>query len=376
MSHSIKKVQLNDDLIHQWPKTVGFFTHGEHEKLVSDVEKNDNYYVTEKLDGSNMSISTEGYIGSRTKIIATRDEVKTLNGKSLAHPVSLFDAVDNLHDHLKTKYFPSHNFELIVYGEFMYNGTASCKFDKHDYVERGFKPEHFYAFGLGFVFTALNTDLQEYLPRVFTQAFQVKNSTSQSFFVVPIDWALTNLFNTHNILCVNILSCQRLQNFFKKSDRIDPMVDRAIEGYILTSMNGGGMLKLKYHTTKDAFHDNHVALLEAGMPADTFRVLKHIYDAADNYMNTFDVETFTSFYGQVLYNDMENIDAILALPDNHFEVATQILLMADSIQSLMAKHYKKRLDPAIICDIKDRVFKKMKALNKSRQKSKSNVTVI
>jgi len=124
--------KLHQKFQYQWPKTVGFFTAKQHEKIIADFECNDNYYVTEKLDGSNLAISSKGYIASRTKVIATRSEpVPKFNQHSLHNVVELFSAVDQLYNYLQTMYFIQHDFELLVFGEFLYNGTASCKFMRH-----------------------------------------------------------------------------------------------------------------------------------------------------------------------------------------------------------------------------------------------------
>jgi hypothetical protein len=352
--------KLHQKFQYQWPKTVGFFTAKQHEKIIADFECNDNYYVTEKLDGSNLAISSKGYIASRTKVIATRSEpVPKFNQHSLHNVVELFSAVDQLYNYLQTMYFIQHDFELLVFGEFLYNGTASCKFDKYNYVERHYLPEHFYAFGIGLVFSGLNTDCFKLVQRVFSQVFQNTNVQNENFFVVPIDWALTGMFYKHGIECVNILSCQRLQAFFKKEHVIKKLLNRSIEGYILASMNGHGMLKLKYATHTDHVHDQHMVDLSKGLSEDTFSALQKVYKSADDYINTLDDALFKSFFEPICNHLKTFIDDIVNKVEDCLDMNEIVTLAVEEIIFKMKKHYSKKLDPAVVCEIKDRVTKKL-----------------
>ena len=55
---------------HPWPKIIGFHTQGAVDKVLRHMRDDRIWNVTEKLDGSNLTISTEGWIASRNLIIS------------------------------------------------------------------------------------------------------------------------------------------------------------------------------------------------------------------------------------------------------------------------------------------------------------------
>ena len=61
-----------------WPKINGFHTSSSAEEMVHHLKANKVWNVTEKLDGSNVCISTQGWISSKKQIISNRDNPKTV----------------------------------------------------------------------------------------------------------------------------------------------------------------------------------------------------------------------------------------------------------------------------------------------------------
>ncbi|EFX63523.1 hypothetical protein DAPPUDRAFT_119140 [Daphnia pulex] len=308
--------KINEEFKYQWSKTIGFFTHGKDHIISELINKNGMYYVSEKLDGSNMAVSTEGYIASRHKIIATTDQVTKFQSLSLEHVIPLFDAVNELHSQLKTIFFPHYNFKVIVYGEFMPNGTASSKYDIYNYVERGYQPGRFYAFGIGLVFDAITENVKADVERIFRQAFLHCSTKQEAFYLAPIDWFLTGLFYKIGIDCVRLHSEQPLQNILARSDLMNPFLQRQLEGYIFTSVDGRGMLKLK------------------------------IAPAKDDYFSVFDCETFKSYFNVIYEREKPFIEKCMGP------------------QARMEDHYGRKLLPQVKCEIRAKIQSKLRSLIK------------
>ena len=113
-------------------------------KTLSKVSIRENYHcffkkkdpislVSEKLDGSNLSVSSSGVISSRRKIILvnpSNDELK--NTKFAGEPLTSLQKImktcqilaENFQKNLRF------NFDVTIFGEWLQSGTASTKEDK------------------------------------------------------------------------------------------------------------------------------------------------------------------------------------------------------------------------------------------------------
>jgi len=361
--------KINDTFIYQWSKTPGFFTKNKESIIDLHLQINDAWYVSEKLDGSNMAISTDGYIASRHKIIATRDNCNTFQGLPLNHVVPLLDAVEMLQDHLETAFFSKYNFKLILYGEFMPKGSATSKFDIYNYADRGYDQGKFYAFGIGLVFTENTKKVEQDVERIFKQAFLHTSTKQEPFYLVPIDWFLTALFYKFNIDCVRLHSVQSLQNVFARTDLIKPLFERHVEGYILTSLNGKGMLKLKTPPPRSELADAHMKNL-ADIHGPTLTVLTKLYESGDKFINVFDRETFASYFNAVFSSNESAIELAMAkdvVSDPDF-VDSQVWLHTERLLYLVTQkledHYNKKLAPQVKCEIKQKIANKLKLMSK------------
>ena len=361
--------KINEEFKYQWSKTIGFFTHGKDHIISELINKNGMYYVSEKLDGSNMAVSTEGYIASRHKIIATTDQVTKFQSLSLEHVIPLFDAVNELHSQLKTIFFPHYNFKVIVYGEFMPNGTASSKYDIYNYVERGYQPGRFYAFGIGLVFDAITENVKADVERIFRQAFLHCSTKQEAFYLAPIDWFLTGLFYKIGIDCVRLHSEQPLQNILARSDLMNPFLQRQLEGYIFTSVDGRGMLKLKIAPAKSKLMDEHLEKL-TGISPPTLNTLVDIYNSRDDYFSVFDCETFKSYFNVIYEREKPFIEKCMspqavsgnAFFDAQMNMHTERLLYF--VVQRMEDHYGRKLLPQVKCEIRAKIQSKLRSLIK------------
>jgi len=137
----------------QWPEIKHVF---QSQKLESYLSKNIVGYVSEKFDGSNLAVTSNGVISSRRNILLKDPSEEELNkfkfsGVTLSKLVGIFDKVL----HLKSRFqeiFPFLEIEVILYGELIQKGTATCKEDKFNYRSRGIDQGEFHIFGGGVAF--------------------------------------------------------------------------------------------------------------------------------------------------------------------------------------------------------------------------------
>ena len=362
-------VQPNDTFEFQWSKTDGFFTINKDEEIAKEVGQNGLYFISEKLDGSNMAICSDGYIASRQRIIATMDEALRFQGFSLQHVLPLFEAVQELHEHLKTAFFAKHKFKVILYGEFMHTGTANSKFDIYTYLERGYEPGHHYAFGIGLIFDAITPEVDRDVRRVFRQAYRATSTKGEIFFLVPMDWFLTGLFYKLNIECVRLHSVQSLQSVFAREDLMTPLLERHVEGYILASISGQKMLKLKAMPAKTKHLDEHLEKLK-DIHKPTLTTLQKIYDSSDTFFNVFDQETFTSYFNTVFTREKDFIEKSLVkeIMYDHDVFGKHMIRQTDRLLAIirlkLEDHYDKKLTPQVTCEMRLKIRNKLRVMTR------------
>jgi hypothetical protein len=147
---------------HPWPSISSVIDCGHWlKKLLEDGEK---CLVTEKLDGSNLCVHSNGVVASRRQVLLSDPGklAKTkFNGLTLEPLEQTLKSAARLEKMFAEKVFPCLDPVVIVYGEVIQRGTASSKEDKFKYGERGFEPGHLYAFGLGLYFQEAAMDMGE-----------------------------------------------------------------------------------------------------------------------------------------------------------------------------------------------------------------------
>lgn len=360
-------LEINTLMPYSWPKTVGFFSSNQSELIKKHVEENEKWYVSEKLDGCNVSLSTNGWIASRNKIIANRESgPKMYQGLPLTEVQKMFDPLDNLYDHLITLLSPISNFELVLYGEFIPKGTATSKFDIYNYVERGYEQGLLYAFGIGLVFDVVNTDIEKKVKNLFKQAFLHGAPFDKFVYIVPIDWFLTKLFYKYDIDCVKITSVEKLQNLFTKPWYINLLLKRQIEGFILTNVNGKRLLKFKYPKSQSEFYTNHVNNLST-LGSPIFDKLLELYNNIPKYTCTFNIDLYIQLF-EKHFNQSKIKKTYLDLApfSFHFEpfVQSELNHLVYLIQKDMESILKLKLDPEVKCAIEQKSKSKLKYIIK------------
>jgi len=137
----------------QWPEIKHVF---QSDNLVLYLSKNIPGVVSEKLDGSNLAVTSSGLICSRRNILLKNPSKEQLDkfkfsGVNFSKLVGIFEKVTALKSHFQT-IFPFLDFEVILYGELIQKGTATCKEDKFNYRSRGIDQGELHIFGSGVAF--------------------------------------------------------------------------------------------------------------------------------------------------------------------------------------------------------------------------------
>jgi hypothetical protein len=232
-----------------WPKTIGFHTQGALDQVLRHLREDKVWCVTEKYDGSNVCLSTDGWIASRHKIIGERGmETCKFQGLTLlkVHLEALFKDMESLKDKLKLEHFNGVEFELLLYGELLLRGTGNSAKDVYKYREKNRDPGDFFCFGIGLV---LPENVQ--LPVVF-QNGMLNREGGKTCFVVPLNLYLTELLTEFDIPHIEICAVETLSDILADDKWFRNIAEKKLEGYVLSGTNGEGLLKLKgVETTLD-----------------------------------------------------------------------------------------------------------------------------
>ena len=243
------KIETGQTLLHQWPEIPSVYL--AKEAMIEHLSQNHIALVSEKLDGSNMSISSAGVVASRRKVILTNPTSADLEktqfaGESLC---SVKPILVNLKSMLKSVFnpmFPSQKLEIIVYGEWVQAGTASSKEDKFNYKERKLEQGQMYGFGLGIYFPNGNVslnDLHNFKYVLKKHRFAVANTVQDGLITVLLNGELKRLFEKFDISVVPVLHTLPFTKIFAKF--ADELLQQKVEGYILTIPSRGQIFKWK-----------------------------------------------------------------------------------------------------------------------------------
>lgn len=111
----------------QWPQIPGVLSVATTELIQDLLVRNPTVTVTEKLDGSNLSLSSEGWVASRRRIILENPTQAVLNktkfcGVALSSLGEVLTKLKNLSEDVKV-YFDGQDLEVLLYGEWIQKVT-------------------------------------------------------------------------------------------------------------------------------------------------------------------------------------------------------------------------------------------------------------
>ena len=224
-----------------WPKIKGFHTGSSAQEMVNHLKANKIWNVTEKLDGSNVCLSTQGWMSSRSQIISTRDAPKTVfQGVHLKNISSTFSKLDTFKDLLQKNFFKGKELEVLLYGELILQGTGMTKYDLYHYRERKLLPGEIHCFAIGLVLPE-GTDL----PFVFENGFPHQGQ-HQLCHIIPMSFYLSKLLQITHIDHVPLLFSGTLSDLVENKYLVERIFHRKVEGFILSGAKGEGFIKWKY----------------------------------------------------------------------------------------------------------------------------------
>jgi len=267
-----------------WPKINGFHTRTSAEEMVNHLKANKTWNVSEKLDGCNMCLSTQGWMSSRNQIISTRDTPKTVfQGVQLKNISSLFSKLDTFKDLLQKNFFKGKEFEVLLYGELILQGTGMTKYDLYHYRERKLLPGEIYCFAIGLLLPE-GTDL----PLVFENGFPHQGQ-HQLCHIIPMSFYLSKLLQSTHIDHIPLLFSGALSDLVENEYLIEKIFHRKVEGFVLSGAKGEGFIKWKYiedPTDECKAHlDNMWDLAGDSMATFGVGMLKEMFAVAKSFMN-------------------------------------------------------------------------------------------
>ncbi len=233
-----------------WPTIPNLINCGN--RLRQLLEEEEVAVVTEKIDGSNLCVHSTGIIATRRTVLGIPNDAEELsklkfNGLSLEPLGQPLAAAKKIQTDFAEKAFPNLSPHVVVYGEVVQKGTASSKEDKFGYGGRGFKPGHFYAFGLGVHFwEQLNEAEADNAVTVLTDlGFSARRcGTDKSHFLVCIlNNRLAGLFKDHDLESIP-RKTMKLQDVFPAYKDI-LMREESLEGVVITCPKSNSMFKWK-----------------------------------------------------------------------------------------------------------------------------------
>ena len=307
-SNSFTPRKLN----YPWPKTRGVLSIVSEEDIKQAINENQEWFISEKLDGCNMSVSSAGWVASREIVKAdlTQDQNfsnKKINQLNLEKIKPLFEKITALAHFFNTEY----NFhldlekdEVILYGEFILPGTSTSSHDIYQYKLDGFLMGQMYAFGIGFLFKNQNNQqnkrlLQTYFPNVMEL---LSADEKETFFICPINKKTEHYFNQFQIDLVRFYPTEKFVNIFTKSKYklLDKLESRLMEGYIIHD-NTNKMLKWKYQVKPTDYYDSLIEKIENEWIENENQikvasVLKKLYNYSKLYVTELDLNLFNYYY--------------------------------------------------------------------------------
>ena len=263
-----------------WPKINGIFTTNQSEWMAELIMTNEEYYVAEKIHGQNMCVSTDGWIASRNQIIALKTDnlaTKKSQGVSLKGMKDVFEKLDILKKKIDVS-LPEECHQLLAYGEFVLNGTASSPYDIYNYKEKEYVPGEFYIFAIALVLKEpLVLGMVETLNMKKAMKHVFNNAKSTALIDTMNGTLFSSYMNPKNVGIIEKVGLQSVKFIYKdylQSILTNPKILRHLqlrltEGFVLSNANT--MIKFKYiENVSMPYMDKHLMRMEYYL--DTFAV--------------------------------------------------------------------------------------------------------
>jgi hypothetical protein len=239
-------LKVGDSHPWRWPNIDSFISPNALESVTHHLKQNKIWSLSEKLDGQNVSVSSNGWVASRNRIIGIcRDNKSVAHIKWQNTPLdrvnTLYERTLDLKKMFSSRWLQNVDFELVVYGELIVPGSGNSKCDLYGYKKRNFQIGQIFAFAIGLILPE-NFQLSFHFRHGFKAAAE---ATSKSFHIVPLNDFLCECFTRAQISHIVPRSADHLLNIINDERVIGNLDHRQKEGFVLSGSNGQGYLKWK-----------------------------------------------------------------------------------------------------------------------------------
>ena len=260
-----RKKPQNDDVSafkFQWPEIECVYCMDPVTWWHSDI-----VWVTEKLDGSNMCISSSGMVCSRRKILVEPDSPEDLLKKTKFAGFPLTTVESHLSVNLPDlKSFLCENFKIdldvLVYGEWINKGTSSSSKDLYGYHKRGISPGTFHSFGMGLIFQDQELQIDQWAERLGLMFKSYPSEENTEYHVFYMTKGLFDLLSKFELNPIPILLTCKVEDVFRiVGDRI---AKEEVEGVVVSSRKSTWKWKNK-SVDSDPRHESRLEVIEQSL---------------------------------------------------------------------------------------------------------------
>lgn len=279
------KITEGAECAFSWPCIQNILSVSSKEELLQSLSNNPTVSVTEKLDGSNICISSHNWVASRKVYICEDIRTEDLQRKKFRNlPISSLKGVvtklRKIADDIKPE--PELRTEALLYGEWLYYGTSRTQNDRFKYVKRGYKVAHVYAFGLGIRFDeelqgGAKTEFENFLTEK-TGWGPALASKTPNFYLITFNGKLNDFLESYGLETVAYLGDFSLKDALLHPTLALHFQNRSVEGFILSCDKF--IFKWKFNESGDK-NSQEKALTELRAltsEPDTLKVLQALQD--------------------------------------------------------------------------------------------------
>jgi hypothetical protein len=274
-------------------------------------KKNDTWIITEKLHGCNSTFTSDGFFCSRTQVLEKKDSLTKckFQGLSSTKVQHVYEQTLKLKNSLQEFLPEGKETTVLLYGEFMVEGTATCRLDIYNYQEKEYWPGHFQAFGIGFVVENYKKGDLEKFENHFEQKLiqlEVKEESIKSmdndpefYFVCPLNEMLQELlFENLEINTIPILMVANLKFILNSPTLKKDLFLRKCEGFVLHNSDS---VLFKWKHPEQQLNEYNIQQMEK---------LKSTFSDHLSFVDPL-IESYTSIKNYVSSYDKEKIEYFL-----------------------------------------------------------------
>ena len=348
----------------QWPEMRHIFQSGHLSHYLTSGARG---WVAEKLDGSNVAVTSSGVIASRRNILLANptpgelDKTK-FSGVKLHTVADMFPKLNKLKRTVE-QYFPFLSVEVILYGELVQKGTATSVSDTYHYRARGYKEGGYYVFGGGVAFGECLTREQshkaaEHLKnKGFSVLVQENENSSRCHLVLIMNDTLKGLLMEHDI--DGVIHHEQLSLPEILSHYCQKLISNCMEGIVVNF----GTEILKWKGLDESYPDmfmSEIENLEKESLRPVYEPIVSVANAARRHWASLKQERATLFRLEKAYksaltkikslDDRRNANGVLETSEmTKFQDALELEMNKDSHCD---KDYQERLPAFILSKLK------------------------